>query len=268
MIPDNPLLDYFNQANDFLNINYQLQEEQDERDLEQFKRDYNLDRLADELDTGQVPDQLEFYFGGQNESFFSRLLSLAPTPSNANFLDFLASDFGAEIMRQNLLSIHTASGNLYYNNLNTGESIYEFILAQQNETKQIVNAKLHYGGSFQEYLRGYLAGINANIDARVDTLKNKNIKYLFYRYNDFVLSRGLGLSQIRHSQVSADEIVMEELQNRNWQYLIESLIYKVEKDRDCYKVKTKQDSEMIRSMEKKNYKNIKKSPRQHLYNNS
>ena len=80
MIPDNPLLDYFNQANDFLDINYQLQKEQDERDLEQFKRDYNLDRLAVELDAGQLPDQLEFYFGGQNENFFFEALILGPNP--------------------------------------------------------------------------------------------------------------------------------------------------------------------------------------------
>ena len=45
-------------------INYQLQKEQDERELEEFKRYYNLDTLADEIDDGQVPDQLEFCFGG------------------------------------------------------------------------------------------------------------------------------------------------------------------------------------------------------------
>ena len=80
VIPDNPLLDYFNQANDFLDINYQLQKEQDERDLEQFKRDYDLDRLAVELDAGQLPDQLEFYFGEQNENFFFEALVLGPNP--------------------------------------------------------------------------------------------------------------------------------------------------------------------------------------------
>ena len=50
---------------------------------------------------------------------------------------------------------------------------------------------------------------------------------------------------------------MEALQNKNWQYLIESLIYKVEKDRDYYKIKTKRDSEMIVSMEK-NYKILRR----------
>ena len=45
-----------------LDINYQLQKEQEEGELEQFMREYNLDKLADEIDSGEVPDQLEFYF--------------------------------------------------------------------------------------------------------------------------------------------------------------------------------------------------------------
>ena len=98
---------------------------------------------------------------------------------------------------------------------------------------------MHYGGSFGNYLKEYLAGIDADTDACYDTLTNKNIKYLSYRYNDFLLSRGLSPGEIRHSKLSADKIVMEELQNRNWQYLIESLIYKVEKDGDYHKIKMK-----------------------------
>ena len=139
--------------------------------------------------------------------------------------------------------------------MNTGESIYElyeiYILSQQDETKKIVDANLYYLDSFENYLKEYLAGIDADTDTRFDTLTNKNIKCFFYKYNDFLLSRGLGAREIRNNKLSADEIVMEDLQNRDWQYLIESLIYKVEKDRDYYKVRTKQDLEMISSMEKK-----------------
>ena len=99
----------------------------------------------------------------------------------------------------------------------------------------------------------FLASLDADTCARLDTLTHKNIKYLFYRYNDFFLSRGLELSDIVHTKLSADEIVMERLQNRDWQYLIESVIYKVEKDHDYYKIKTVEDSEMIKDMEK-NYR--------------
>ena len=43
---------------------------------------------------------------------------------------------------------------------------------------------------------------------------------------------------------------MEKFQNRDWQYPIESLIFKIEKDQDYYKIKTTEDSEMIKDMEK------------------
>ena len=69
IIPDDPLLEYFNKADKILDINYQLQKEKEEAELENFKKEYNLDKLADELDQGFVPDILEFYFGGENKNF-------------------------------------------------------------------------------------------------------------------------------------------------------------------------------------------------------
>ena len=99
--------------------------------------------------------------------------------------------------------------------MHTGESIYEFILSQQGKSKKIINSNLCCGSFFESYLREILAGTDADTDARFDTLTKKNIKYLFYRYNGFLLSRGLTVGEIRHTKLSADKIVLEELQNRN-----------------------------------------------------
>ena len=82
-------------------------------------------------------------------------------------------------------------------------------------------------------------------------------KYLLYRHNDFLISRGLSTAEIRHTKLTSDEIVMEKLQNRDWQYLIKSLIYKVEKDRDYYNIRITQDSEMIKDMEQ-NYRILRR----------
>ena len=54
--------------------------------------------------------------------------------------------------------------------------------------------------------------------------------------------KGFEPSSVIHTKLSTDEVVMEKLQNRDWQYLVESLIYKVEKDKDYYKIKTTEDS--------------------------
>ena len=69
---------------------------------------------------------------------------------------------------------------------------------------------------------------------------------------------GLHLSDIVHTKLSADKRVMERLQNRDWQYLVKSLIYKAEKDRDYYKMKTVEDSEMITDMEH-NYRILRRT---------
>ena len=88
VIPDDPLLQCFDVINDVLHMNYQLQKEKEELELQAFNRVYNLDKLADELDAGQVPEILEFYFGGENDNFFTMLLSLSPNSSNANRCTF------------------------------------------------------------------------------------------------------------------------------------------------------------------------------------
>ena len=67
--------------------------------------------------------------------------------------------------------------------------------------------------------------------------------------------KGFEPSPIIHTKLSTDEVVMEKLQNRNWQHFIESLIYKVEKD--YYKIKTTEDSEMIQDMSK-NYRFLRR----------
>ena len=45
--------------------------------------------------------------------------------------------------------------------------------------------KLYYGSTFEQYLSEFLPAFDADADAKLDTLTNKSIKYLFYRYNDY-----------------------------------------------------------------------------------
>ena len=55
-------------------------------------------------------------------------------------------------------------------------------------------------------------------------LANKNIKYLFCRYNDFLLSKSLPTIFSRRTILTENKVVLEELGNRDWQYLIKNLI--------------------------------------------
>ena len=67
--PSDPLLEYFKNADQILNENFILEQEKDEAELENLKTQYQIDTLTDEIDQGHVPETLEFYFGGPDDSF-------------------------------------------------------------------------------------------------------------------------------------------------------------------------------------------------------
>ena len=51
---------------------------------------------------------------------------LSLSKDNENFIDVLSSDTGSQILRENTLSIHIETGNIFYENCNTNKSIYDF----------------------------------------------------------------------------------------------------------------------------------------------
>ena len=213
--------------------------------------------MTDQIDSGQVLEILEFYFGGENKNFLEKINNLKPNQETAFFIEFLMTDLGSQLMKENNLSIHIQTGNLYYNGTNTGESICNFVLAQNNSSKKIVKEKLYHAGSFEEYLSEFLAGFSAETDAQLDMLTNKSIKYLFYRYNESLISHGSDPAFIVHTKVSADEVVLESLQDRDWQYLVETVIDKAETYDGYFKIKTEKEPPLFKKMTK-NYKVLRR----------
>ena len=67
-------------------------------------------------------------FGGENYNFFLMCSQLGLNKDNENFIDSLSSDVSSQIFRENMLWIHIEKGNIFYNNYNTNESIYNFLL--------------------------------------------------------------------------------------------------------------------------------------------
>ena len=66
--PIDPLLEYFKNADEILNNNFIL-EKKNEAELENFKKQYQIDTLTDEIDQGRIPEILKFYSGGPDDSF-------------------------------------------------------------------------------------------------------------------------------------------------------------------------------------------------------
>ena len=53
---------------------------------------------------------------------------------NSDFIEFLSLDIGSQIFMENMFWIHKETGIIFYDNYNTNESIYDFLLKQQAET--------------------------------------------------------------------------------------------------------------------------------------
>ena len=70
---------------------------------------------------------------------------------------------------------------------------------------------------------------------KFDFFVNKNVKYLFHRFNNYLLFRSLPTVPVRHSKIAENEIVLKEVQNRDWQYLVESIIKLAKNDKSNLK---------------------------------
>ena len=82
-------------------------------------------------------------------------------------------------------------------------------------------------------------------------LTNKNSKFLFYRFNDFLQMRKQDMQLIRHLIIVEDQEGLAELQNRNWPYFIEKVIAITE---DMNKVKIEEKENKILNEITRNYK--------------
>ena len=119
------------EADDILEQKFVNKKQQEDPVLEQIKEDYNSDETKDAFDEGAVPHQLDFCYGGENSNFNQAIEFLSPNNENREFIAFLLSDQGQNLMTNNSLSIHIESWDIFYHNFNTGKNFYNCILAQQ-----------------------------------------------------------------------------------------------------------------------------------------
>ena len=84
------------------------------------------------------------------------------------FTDFLQSDYCKEILQGNDLKIHIETGNIYYQDTDTNESIFEFMKNQQDNSKGLINTDLKFDGSYKIYFQWILNEFDAQQKTRFD----------------------------------------------------------------------------------------------------
>ena len=119
---------------------------------------------------------------------------------NREFGVFLISDLGRQVMTQNKLSIHVESGDIFYENHNTGENFYNFSLTQQNNDAAFIPKKSAYRNSFENYISQFLQSFSVDNVEKYDLHAHKNSKHLSYRFNDFIKAYGNQRQKIKHTK--------------------------------------------------------------------
>ena len=203
-------------------------EEEDEI-LKKIMDEYNTDDIKDTMDeTGQIPQSIYFFHGGDSQKFVDALEFIGLSPINREFAAFLLSDLGRQTMTQNKLSIHLELGDIFYDNHNTDKNFYNFLLSQQNDEAAYVPKKFSYNNSFEKYITTFLQAFSIDDQEKFDLLAFKNSKYLFYRFNDFVKAYGNPRYKLLHIRKMLDSADLKKVEDKNKQFLIEKIIHGVE----------------------------------------
>ena len=105
----------------------------------------NAQEMIAELDRGKLPDQLKFFEGDGREKdlVLQKMRKNIGNFSKASleFLQYLSSDYGKELLQRNKFKIHVESGEIFHDNINTGKSFYNIFSDQEDETKKVVELK-------------------------------------------------------------------------------------------------------------------------------
>ena len=211
-------------------------------DVDEFKDEGDLDFLdktdkydfpmKEEIPKPSIKKQetldinLDFFAGGDKNS--RKLMKNAASyigelnQSNRVFLEYLSSNFGERLLTKNKLKIHLESGQFFHNNIITNESIYDFLLKQQDETKRELYPEVLVGNDFEFYVNELLTNVQDN---DYDLHTNSTAKFLLYNCNTYRLSNRLKPLSIRHSQIVTNEKAISILQSNTWGYFIEQLLH-------------------------------------------
>ena len=125
-----------------------------------------LTKILSKIDKGEVPKQLEFFEGGQNKEFADKVKLIGLSTDSIKFLEFLQFDFCQEIFIKNKLKIHFETGNIFFNNLDTNESIYGFFQQQENQSKAKINFEFSFTDSYEDYFDRLVQGFKGNEDQK------------------------------------------------------------------------------------------------------
>ena len=120
--------------------------------LEQIKQEYGFEDIKESFDEGKVSENTYFLYVGESNNFYRAIEFMGPDADNREFAAFLISAMTRQVMISSRLSIHVKTGDIFYENHNTRENFYNFLVAQQNQVAAFIPKKIAYCNTFEIHL--------------------------------------------------------------------------------------------------------------------
>ena len=151
-------------------------------------------------------------------------------------------------MTENRLSVNVVSGDIFYNNNNTGENFYNFLLSQQNDEAAFVPKKFSYSKDFETDISTFLQDFPVEDLEKFDLLAFKNSKYLFCEFNVYIKVYGNPRYKLLHTRKMPNTVSFQKLEAKDKQFLIEKITHGIEFE-SLYNTKTEKNPEIIETVE-------------------
>ena len=104
------------------------------------------------------------------------------------------------------------------------------MLAQQDETKQVILKRIFHHHSFEKYIKSYLPSFSIEEAEKFDLFSNKNSKYLLYKFNNWIESFGAEKLLISHTSKAEDSHGLKKMKEKDRQFMVEKLIHSIENE--------------------------------------
>ena len=217
--------------------------------------------------TENIPFDFEFFNGGSHRRFAEILENFADDNEDiTEFINFLQGDICRNILENNKLKIHVDSGKIFYENEDTNESIFNFILAQNNPISGYIERNISFDQDYKTYFQWVFSAFSETEKNKLDISTNVNSKFLFYRFNDLLQQQSKKTKRIKHSVVTKDYIAGEKIQDTSWKYFIESILRYAEKPNSNYSdteqsfvIDTKENIEILKKTYDELFRQIEKN---------
>ena len=87
-----------------------------------------------------------------------------------------------------------------------------FFITQQDYSRKLIPLESEISSDYENYINEYFLAIKNVNDDKYDMLTHRNLKFLFYNFDNYLNRIGKPLQLVRHTKIADDDIALKNLQ--------------------------------------------------------